>query len=191
MRIRTFLLAAASAVCISSPARACVFDPDHVPADVENADVVFTGTVTETRHIPPALSPNRVEFKTTFAPDRIFKGEVTPGKNLMVIQMHDEWSRYTYFTPGQKYLVVAVNGQYDLKIGACSAVMALDPAAAGAYEPPPEYKYTLAAQLGDATMFPMPKAAGDGARKRMEQEKADGQGDQDNPDGKQDSGGGN
>ncbi len=41
-----------------------------------------------------------------------------------------------------------------------------------------DYKYTLESQLGDITMFPIPKATGDGARKRLEQENQDGSGNQ-------------
>lgn len=154
MRLGTLLLTAVVAVSMgAASARACDFDPANAQADVDKAEVVFTGGVTGTQHLSrESNNGTNPEFKTMFSADKFYKGHA--GGAVNVIQMHDAWGHYVTFNTGKAYLILAGRNEYGLLIDGCSPIMSLDPKEARSDEPGPEYKKAIMQALKDETIFP-------------------------------------
>jgi len=154
MKLSALLLTAAMAVCLgAASARACDFDPANAQADVDKAEVIFTGGVTGSQHLSrESNNGTNPEFKTMFSADKIYKGHA--GGAVNVIQMHDAWGHYVTFNTGKEYLILAGRNEYGLLIDGCSPVMSLDPKEARSDEPGLEYKKAVMQALKDETIFP-------------------------------------
>lgn len=154
MKRGALLLTAAVALCLgTTSARACDFDPAHVQADVDKAEVIFTGGVSGVKHMSnDKHDANQPEYKAMFNADKIYKGHA--GGAVNVVQMHDAWGQYINFNTGKEYLILAGRNEFGLLIDGCSPVMSLDPASARSDEPGSEYKKAIMQALKDEAIFP-------------------------------------
>jgi hypothetical protein len=134
-------------------AHACDFDPKNAQADVDKAEVIFTGGVSGVKHMAnDKHDANQPEYKAIFNADKIYKGHADGAVN--VVQMHDAWGQYINFNTGKEYLVLAGRNEFGVLIDGCSPVMSLDPSSARSDEPGPAYKQAIMQALKDESIFP-------------------------------------